>query len=170
MRVNYVIMLIGIVLLGCNTNTVNYQPKSRNITVVIDSAKIYADITLIPYKEELKNNLQYHWYSLDKLGANYGGFNGYLLNGGFKKVNFNGNLLEQGTFLNGLKNGIWKYWYTNGNLLRVEKWKKGVLDNNVIEYDRNGVLITPINSSEDQTKIDSTVHKHWYKKLFKKNK
>jgi hypothetical protein len=174
MRGNYLLMLLGFVLLGCNTYTVSYKPESRNISVVIDSVRIYADISLKPFTDELKNDRQYYWYSSDLIAANYGGFNGNLLNGTFKKVNLTGILLEKGTFSNGLKNGIWKYWYANGNLKRVEKWNKGVVNGNILEYDKDGALINAKAKTiipENQTQPDSTVAKTpWHKRIFKKNK
>jgi hypothetical protein len=173
MRNNYFVMLICIVLLGCNTNTVSLRVESRNVFVTIDSTKCYADISLKPYKKELKNNLKYHWYLSDKFGSNYGGYNGYLLNGSYKKVDLKGNLLEQGTFSNGLKDGIWKYWYPNGNIKRDEKWSKGVAIGKASEFDRNGILITPQENTAtitDQAQADSSsVKTSWYKRLFKKH-
>jgi hypothetical protein len=174
MRVNYVLIFIGVVLLGCNTNTVSLRIESRNVFVTSDSAKCYADISLKPYQNELKNNLQYHWYLSDKFGSNYGGYNGYLLNGIYKKVDLKGNLLEQGIFSYGLKDGVWKYWYPNGDLKRVEMWGKGILSSKLSEFDKNGVLITPQENTvttTTQTNTDSTsVKTPWYKRIFKKDK
>lgn len=172
MRGNYAVMFISVLLLSCSVNTTKIKPESRSVSIVSDSVKIYADISLLPYKKELKNNLQYHWYTTDYFGVNYGGFNGYLLSGNYKKVSFNGNLLVQGEFSNGLKDGIWKYWYPNGNLKRVETWSKGVVRSNILEYNNEGVIIgTPTNTSieTDKSQADSsTVKVPWYKRIFKK--
>ena len=170
MRVNHLILLMGIVLLGCNSTTVSFKPESRNITVTGDSTKCYTSIFQKPYKDELKNTLQYHWYSSDKLGSNYGGYNGYLLNGDFKKVDLRGNLLEQGKFSSGLKDGVWKSWYLNGNLKKVESWKMGVLSSSVIEYNKDGSLVYS-KPETTQSQGDSTsIKAPWYKQLFKKDK
>ncbi len=40
---------------------------------------------------------------------------------------------EEGPYVNGLKNGYWKYYQANGNLKRVEKWVMGVLQENAQE-------------------------------------
>lgn len=174
MRGNHVVIIICLVLLGCSTYTVDYKLESRSVSIESDSTKIYTSILLKPSKYELKNNLQYHWYSNDLLGANYGGFNGYLLNGYYKKLNLKGNLIEQGSFSDGLKDGVWKYWYANGNLKRLEKWVKGVKKSNVEDYDIDGKLIISQNKASatgDQPHVDSTNTKApWYKKIFKKHK
>lgn len=39
----------------------------------------------------------------------------------------------EGTYVNDLKNGYWKYYQPNGNLIRVEKWIMGVLQENAQE-------------------------------------
>jgi antitoxin component YwqK of YwqJK toxin-antitoxin module len=39
----------------------------------------------------------------------------------------NRNAKVEGPYLNDLKNGYWKYYQANGNLIRVEKWIMGVL-------------------------------------------
>lgn len=40
---------------------------------------------------------------------------------------------EEGPYVNGLKNGYWKFYQPNGNLKRVEKWVMGVLQENAQE-------------------------------------
>lgn len=40
---------------------------------------------------------------------------------------------SEGPYVNGLKNGYWKYYQANGSLKRVEKWVMGVLQENAQE-------------------------------------
>ncbi|MDZ7845577.1 MAG: hypothetical protein U5L96_01670 [Owenweeksia sp.] len=40
---------------------------------------------------------------------------------------------SEGPYVNGLKNGYWKFYQANGNLKRVEKWVMGVLQENANE-------------------------------------
>lgn len=170
MRINIITILLGIVLIGCNVNKTSYKPESRSVYIVNDSAKIYANILLKQYKGGLKDNLQYYWFASDVLGANFGGYNGYLLCDSYKKIDFKGNLLEQGQFSNGLKDGVWKYWFTNGNLKRVEVWTKGIIGAKVTRYDRDGSLIKIENETEQAVSDTNVVKKTWFKKLFKKDK
>lgn len=172
MRVYLVLFLISVGFIGCNINTIDYQPESRNVMIVSDSVKIYADVSVKRYKGELKNNLQYYWYSSEKIGANYGGFNGSLLNGIYKEINLNGGLNKQGTFTNGLKDGVWKYWYPNGSLKRIENWSKGTFTGKTIDYNLDGTLKnTQTSTNQSNEKTDSTNLKApWYKRFFKKDK
>lgn len=39
----------------------------------------------------------------------------------------------EGTYMNDLKNGYWKFYQANGNLIKVEKWVMGVLQENAQE-------------------------------------
>lgn len=170
MRITLITIFIGFTLIGCNVNTTSYKPESRNIYIVNDSVKIYANIFLKPYKGKLKDNLQYYWYSSDVIGKNFGGYNGYLLCDSYKKINFKGNLLEKGQFINGLKDGVWKFWYTNGNLKRIEVWKKGVIEANVISYNIDGSSVNLDNNINSTISDTSAIKKAWYKKLFRKDK
>jgi len=45
----------------------------------------------------------------------------------------NRKIKEEGPYVNGLKNGYWKFYQANGNLKRVEKWVMGVLQENAQE-------------------------------------
>lgn len=45
----------------------------------------------------------------------------------------NRNIKVEGPYVNDLKNGYWKYYQPNGNLIRVEKWVMGVLQQNADE-------------------------------------
>lgn len=45
----------------------------------------------------------------------------------------NGNIESEGPYLNDLKNGYWKFYRFNGDLLRVEKWVNGELQEGAAE-------------------------------------
>lgn len=95
---------------------------------ITDTGKtILAEIA--PVSSHLKANTKvlYYWYSADAIHATQGGYSGKLLNGLYNEYYYpDKNLKEQGTFKNGLKEGIWKTWNTNGTLHSITKWKHGV--------------------------------------------
>jgi hypothetical protein len=81
----------------------------------------------------------YHYYYQNKIYQTMGGYAGILLDGGY--ITFSSmdkRLLSQGQFLCGLKKGIWRYWHPNGVLAREERWKKGRLHGQFVEFDRKG--------------------------------
>ncbi|SNT13900.1 hypothetical protein SAMN05421640_2471 [Ekhidna lutea] len=66
-----------------------------------------------------------------------GEYLGKLLDGKYQLIVKN-QLLEQGQFSDGLKDGEWKYWYDNGLIRRLEEFENGLLNGDFSEYDQNG--------------------------------
>ena len=59
-------------------------------------------------------------------------------NGSFKNHYSDGQIKEEGEYINGQKNGIWTYWYQNGQV-----WFKGSFENDIkigtwIYYNEDG--------------------------------
>ena len=147
MRYQYFIIAIAI-LTGCNQKNSNVYPTSREVTINTDSTRVFAQFLIKPIKVTINNDLRYYWYYTDKINSNVGGYNGNLLNGTYRVLSKENRLMEQGTFANGLKDGIWKYWYSNGNLQRIEIWKKGLIKGVPTEYSYNGEVISLTEASE----------------------
>jgi antitoxin component YwqK of YwqJK toxin-antitoxin module len=82
--------------------------------------------------------LFYCWYDKGLVHLTQGAYSGRLLNGSYKVFYPNKNLKEQGTFLNGLRSGIWSYWQLNGIKRKEEVWRKGLLDGQVTVYNEKG--------------------------------
>jgi len=61
-----------------------------------------------------------------------------------KHIDFypNGQNEEEGTFVNGKKDGIWKEWWDNGIQMREIKWKLGVRNGVCIWWDKEGKKTT----------------------------
>lgn len=87
---------------------------------------------------EVKEYLQYSWFTDNKIHTTIGGYNGKLLHGLYTNLYGNGNLSEQGNYSLGLKTGIWKKWDANGNLIYSARYKNGFMHGNFREYDENG--------------------------------
>ncbi len=162
---------MGVALLSCNINTTSYIPETRSVSVTNDSVKIYTNILIKHNKKDLKNELKYYWYSAYTIGENYGGYNGYLLHGNYRKVNTNSRLLEQGTFNQGLKDGEWKYWNIKGELKKVENWNNGKLSEKTKRKDNeSNPELNSINKSDSISADSSNVQKLWYRKIFNRSK
>ncbi len=172
MRYAYFILFIGL-LVGCSQINSNNYPTYRDITIKTDSSYIYTQTLVKVVKIETVNNLRYYWYSNEKISSNTGGFAGSLLNGTYKVMSSDNRLIEQGLFVNGLKDGVWKYWYGNGNLKRIEVWKKGIQKPSPVEYDIEGNLLSTKEAERNAEKNiseqdSSATKKPWYKRIFKK--
>lgn len=83
----------------------------------------------------------YRWYDTI-LHETRGDYSGKLLDGSFIQHDRKGNLCVKGFYFGGLKNWTWKYWYTNGQLQRIENWTGGVKDGVFLDYNPNGELIS----------------------------
>lgn len=172
MRFTYLILFIGL-LGGCSQINSNNYPTYRDITIKTDNSYIYTQTLVKVVKIETVNNLRYYWYSNEKISSNLGGFSGFLLNGNYRVMSSDNRLVEQGLFVNGLKDGTWKYWHNNGNLKRIELWKKGIQKSSPVEYDIEGNLL---NTKEAEPNVEknfseqdsSAIKKPWYKRVFKK--
>lgn len=86
-------------------------------------------------------NKKYYWFKGGKIHNSEFGATNELLNGKYIKFYLTNQLAEQGFFKNGLKKGIWKVWYENGTLSKIENYKNGYLNGKYEEFDNNGRLI-----------------------------
>lgn len=50
---------------------------------------------------------------------------------------------EQGKFQNGKKNGVWNYYFENGQLSATEVYKKGELNGETVGYTKKGQCLFP---------------------------
>ena len=57
----------------------------------------------------------------------------------------NGNIQTQGRFVNGLKNGEWKYFYETGEIWKLNYFSEGNKVKNWSTFDLNGNKIDSIN-------------------------
>ena len=53
-------------------------------------------------------------------------------------------ILEEGTFVNGFKSGLWTSFYPNGKIEAVAYYKEGIKNRNWKSYDTKGRLITKV--------------------------
>ena len=63
---------------------------------------------------------------------------GKILHGTYDIYYPDKNLKEKGQFKNGLRNGIWKYWYPGGKLKQIITWDEGKMNGKMEEYDEQG--------------------------------
>jgi len=175
MRYQYVLLIVGVIFIGCTQMPSNIYPTSREITINTDSTRIFAQFLIKPARVNPKDNLRYYWYYTDKISSNVGGYNGNLLNGNYRVLSRENLLVVQGSFSNGLMDGVWKYWYSNGNIKKVETWKNGILKGFPVEYNQDGSLIqvekgNEIAESNDNLADSTATKRPWYKRILGKER
>nr|WP_319511363.1 hypothetical protein [uncultured Draconibacterium sp.] len=97
----------------------------RHITIKADG---YCHLFYVDYsskKVTVEDDATYYWFANGEIHKNTGGYSGQLLQSIYQKTTFGGSLIEQGSFKDGLKDGVWKIWDLDGNLVKIENWKKG---------------------------------------------
>jgi antitoxin component YwqK of YwqJK toxin-antitoxin module len=134
------------VIFGQNIKVPTTQSKDR--VILNNNDTIYSFYTkLIKLKAKAESEQKtYSWYREGKIITTSTGFAGKLLHGNFQVFYPNKNLMMQGKYINGLKNGTWIYWYSNGARMKQESWKYGLRDG----------LFTYYNESNDRISKDET--------------
>ncbi|OFX27391.1 MAG: hypothetical protein A2041_10680 [Bacteroidetes bacterium GWA2_31_9b] len=118
---------------------------TRSIVLNYPDSTIKCEILNTDKSITCDNNLVYFWYSTDKINTNRGGIGGKTLNGTYHVTSKSGSLLVQGSFKLGLKDQVWKYWYSNGELKKVETWNKGKLNGIQVNYSHSGKIQNELN-------------------------
>lgn len=140
---------------------------------VYDDGEFLYEFYLAENNEEvkLKRGVDYFWYDLNEVNSSVYGFKGRVLNGKYtKSVLENGKIIEQGVFLNGVKNGEWKEWYNNGTLKKSQMWNNGYKEGKFLSFDEDSKLITKGSFYRGKKKgkwwyfsSEGKVLKTWYK-------
>ena len=118
-----------------NTNT-------RTVIITTNDQIIKAEILIHRHKIKIDTKLKYYWYNNRQIGFNRGGINGKALHGSYSVCDKDGLLIKQGEFEYGLKTGKWKVWYKSGELESEEIWKDGLLNGDVKRFSRTGELLS----------------------------
>ncbi|RED44699.1 toxin-antitoxin system YwqK family antitoxin [Seonamhaeicola aphaedonensis] len=112
-------------------------------------------------------NKTYFWFKSGGIHQSLGNVGGSVLHESYQKYYRSNQLAEKGTFIFGLKTGVWKIWNENGQLLLEEHWNEGLRNGKSITYDNKGKLAA-IGNYRNNTKVgrwinyktkDTTYHK-----------
>lgn len=96
------------------------------VRIILPDKQIIAELNPVSSRTKAKSGLWYFWYDANTIHSTQGGFAGKLLNGSYEEFFPNKNLATQGNFKRGLKDGRWKQWDENGQLIAITIWEKGI--------------------------------------------
>lgn len=105
---------------------------SQNKIEIIDSIGCKIQFSFIKLKKEsliTNKNKFYYWFDNNKIHSTKDFAFKKILDGKYIKFDKDGFIIEYGSFDNGLKNGEWRFYNKNGNIIKLERWKKGILKN-----------------------------------------
>jgi hypothetical protein len=135
----------------------NFNPQRRPIIINSGDSIIFAYIQTKEHTYSPINNRTYYWFYAENIHWNLGGYSGNLLHNNYVIYNKEKNMIESGSFNNGLKTGCWKRWYPDGELQSIINWKDGLLDGMSLSYSRNGLIYESI-EYKDGKKNGAQVH------------
>lgn len=149
----------------------------HSITVETDTSRIKAHIIDETSDAKMDHETYYYSYNHRVISKIRGGILGKLLHGEYTEVGFDGHLMRAGKMFLGLKNGIWKEWYPNGELKEMVEYDKGWKDGDFKEYAPDGRLLRRgkykdglLDGKVEYIQADGTVHTIKYKEGIKKKK
>jgi len=114
----------------------------RIITVTQGDSLIKAGICYTYPKEIPKTQALFYWYFSGKIHRNCGSYSGKPLHDKYEAFDKNNNLIEQGRFNYGLKQGTWAKWYSNGIRKEISNYKNGIKEGENLLYNEKGFLIS----------------------------
>lgn len=125
------LVLLSVQSIGQNKNSI---PLTRKVSLEQDGKQIQFEVLIEDADFKLSPKIVYHWYKKDGIQQNVGGYAGFLLHGNYQVFAKSGQLIEQGSFVNGVKQGIWNYWNEIGNKTRIVHYENGWKHGNEILY------------------------------------
>lgn len=99
-------------------------------TVITEGNGRVCQYAVILQEIKLKTNpkVTYFWHRNGQLRSTKGDFSGNILHGDYQEFDKSGRLLEKGVYYYGSKDGEWKSWNKNGEIIKIEKWRRGFLN------------------------------------------
>ena len=142
--------------------------NSREIAIQYDDSLINASVLVDKIDYEPMSNNVYYWYQSKQISKNLGGYSGYLLHGEFRVLNKSKQLLTQGSFSLGLKDGMWKRWNSKGGITSIKNYNKGVLQGELLmfntfghkikhAYYNEGILMKDLMQINDSVKAENQI-------------
>lgn len=138
------LVVAGLLLLLSGAGIAQKEFKNlltQTIRVTTDSTRIRASIIVETHEVKTSNDKYYFSYKGGEIKRVRGMIVGKILDGEFSESDEDNNVLIAGNFDEGLKDGEWKKWYTNGELKEVANWDKGVQTGVYSSYSFTGALV-----------------------------
>lgn len=162
------ILFVVMFAVACGRNIPSYLPETRSIIVRNDSVIVHANTYTTKRDVKVKNGLTYYWHYAENIECNQGGYFGSLLHGEYSVLSVNNQLLQKGGFSDGLKNGMWMYWNTKGDLVCTEKWNMGRLTKSRVLHNDIHMVDSSVVENQQLAPHDTVQHKNgWFGRFFK---
>lgn len=125
-RIILILIFAQLIFQSLNAQLKKGENLHRTVYISNNDTTYVANVYLVDVSVKTNYETRYHWFKNNELHSNVGGYTGKLLDGQFKKICDDGILIEQGSYLNGIKSGVWKNWNRKGDLLSIISYKQGL--------------------------------------------
>jgi len=129
------------ILLFCALISFNGLNVKEQRKIISDADYNYVFYVSLDGVSNYEYDKEYYWYKSGEIHTSIGGSNGDILHGSYTKTHKNNNLTTQGTFSQGLKDDLWRYWHPNGELQEITEWKKGDKMGQYVLYSEKGEVL-----------------------------
>ena len=133
--------VVSFLLFSVLSYSQNALKAGYTVYVNYPECNVKVDVSSISASIAVKEELEYYWYSSNKIFKTKGGYDGKLLNGNYTSFYLSNNLKEKGLFKNGLKNGTWISWLENGLMSEKVTWRKGRMNGEYRRFNAKGELM-----------------------------
>ena len=111
------------------------EPYNR---VYLDSATFTYAFYTTQDQPKIKTGRSYTWYKAGRILTTVEGYDGLLLDGEYRMFYLNKSLYRQGNYKMGIRSGLWREWYANGQLKEKSVWEEGRLRGEPERFDSTG--------------------------------
>ncbi len=121
----------------------NVAPSDNEVQKKVLRSGQYDIECYVSLKEgpSFKEDKLYHWFKSGEIHTSRYGAGGPVLHKTYSKFHKSNQLVEQGDFFYGLKDGVWKTWSRDGQLKKTLEWHKGEKSGDFVSYDSSGNII-----------------------------
>lgn len=132
-------IILFFVLIGIKSEAQDIIQERVLHTDTCDLILFYKEISIEKQKDIDCDTCWYYSFSLDNVTTLQGGKGRRVLHGSYKEQYKSGKLKVSGQFKNGLKEGEWRRWDVNGNIISIENYRNGLFQGVQRYYTQNGV-------------------------------
>lgn len=125
-------------LMSCSTYSNLDIDLSHTVTVDSDTSVVNAQILLESKEVKTQDDKVYFSFRKDKIYHTRGAINGVPLHGKYEEFYPTGELKQLGYFKNGLKESVWKTWFSNGEISSLYNFKNGEKHGEYFRYSITG--------------------------------
>lgn len=153
-------ILFGCLTVCCSTpfkTQSDWKSQTRLVITEYPDSLVHAHVLINQPQKLNLSNVQYHWYASGSIHTSKGSYTGNLLHGEYIVFDSENNLIEKGFFNNGVKEGTWNRWFTDGKHKSVLNWEDGHLQGESTYYNPNGSVYKKVQYNEGKKEGESTL-------------